>query len=327
MNEISVVVKQEPGKIFWNFEEIKKRLNEELEVYQSTAYTDDTIKTAKKDVADLRKLASTIEERRKEVKEQYLQPYNVIETQAKELVSLIDKPIQAIKDQVDDYEKRRREAARAEIIAYWLQKSVSLPEDIREKAKLLIYDERWENATATKKSWREGIEKGIQKILDEIATLQSFQSEFEEDALAVYKVDLSLQKAIRKMNELKAQKERILEMERRKKEQEEQEAQKRKEAEESQLAAEQAVKEQASAPTSQPQESEKMKRTESPKNWGGSAAFVPSRQKSGEMVHSEPVTRAYPGGAVVRLQIAGTQAQIKKIQDYIRFTGATYQEV
>lgn len=327
MNEISVVVKQEPGKIFWNFEEIKKRLNEELKVYQSTAYTDDTIKTAKKDVADLRKLASTIEERRKEVKEQYLQPYNIIETQAKELVSLIDKPIQAIKNQVDDYEKRRREAARAEIIAYWLQKSVSLPEDIREKAKLLIYDERWENATATKKSWREGIEKGIQKILDEIATLQSFQSEFEEDALAVYKVDLSLQKAIRKMNELKAQKERILEMERRKKEQEEQEAQKRKEAEESQLAAEQAAKEQASAPASQPQESEKMKRTESPENWGGSAAFVPSRQKSGKMVHSEPVTRAYPGGAVVRLQIAGTQAQIKKIQDYIRFTGATYQEV
>ena len=30
MNEISVVVNQEPGKISWNFAEIKKRLEEEL---------------------------------------------------------------------------------------------------------------------------------------------------------------------------------------------------------------------------------------------------------------------------------------------------------
>ena len=68
MNEISVVVNQEPGKISWNFAEIKKRLEEELAVYQNTAYTDDTIKTAKGDVADLRKLAKAIEDRRKEVK-------------------------------------------------------------------------------------------------------------------------------------------------------------------------------------------------------------------------------------------------------------------
>lgn len=318
MNEISVVVNQEPGKISWNFEEIKKRLNEELEVYQKTAYTDDTIKTAKSDVADLRKLAATIEERRKEVKEKYLQPYNIIEAQAKELVALIDKPIQAINDQVKDYEKRRREKAKAEIMAYWLQKSASLPEDIREKAKAVIYDERWENATATKKSWREGIEKGIQKILDEIATIQSFQSEFEEDVLAVYKVDLSLQKAIQKMNELKAQKERILEMERKKKEQEERQK----------AAAEQAVSQQPSKPpVSEPQEPAKMRQPESPTRWGNPGVSVPPGNENRETVQQESVTRAYPGGAVVRLQITGTQAQIKKIQDYIKFTGATYKEV
>lgn len=335
MNEISVIVKQEPGTISWNFEEIKSRLETELDNYQNTVYTDDTIKTAKGDVAELRKLATAIEDRRKEVKEKCLQPYAVIEAQAKELVSLIDKPIQAINDQVKDYEKRRKEKVRAEITAYWLQKSVALPEDIREKAKAQIYDSRWENATATKKSWKEGIDNGIQKILDEIATIQSFESEFEEDVLAVYKVDLSLQKAIRKMNELKAQKERILEMERHKKEQE--------------LLNQKAAETAAPVLPSNPQlggrdgaavphvqGNPEMGQPEFGSNTGNTGFFVshPGRghgvgqTENQNIQKSAPVeTRAYPGGTMRQIRIVGTEQQIKKILDYIRFTGATYEEV
>ena len=47
--------------------------------------------------------------------------------------------------------------ARAEIDAYWKQKVVALPECIWEKAHDHIYDSRWENATATKKSWKEAL--------------------------------------------------------------------------------------------------------------------------------------------------------------------------
>ena len=119
MNEISVVVKQEPGKVSWNFEEIKQVLEDGLEVYRTTAYTDATIKTAKSDVATLRKLSAAIKERQKEVKDKCLEPYAIIESQAKELIALIEKPINAINDQVQDYERRRKEAARKEIMDYW----------------------------------------------------------------------------------------------------------------------------------------------------------------------------------------------------------------
>ena len=349
MNEISVVVNQEPGKISWNFAEIKKRLEEELTVYQNTAYTDDTIKTAKGDVADLRKLAKAIEDRRKEVKEKCLEPYTLIETQAKELTDLIEKPIQAINDQVKDYEKRRKEKARAEINAYWTQKAAELPEDIREKAKKAIYDERWENATATKKSWREGIENGIQKILDEIGTIKSFASEFEEDMLTVYKVDLSLQKAIQKMNELNAQKERILEQERKRREAEE--AERKRQEEERQrreeLAKQKAQEEQqrpetpknpgdqsfhrGGIPTGkilQPQTEAKMGYTETPANSGLSGGIAPHPDKLANVSHNqEPETKAYPNGKMRTVRILGTEEQITKILNYIRFTGATYEEV
>jgi len=355
MNEISVVVNQKPGTISWNFEEIKKRLNEELEIYQKTAYTDDTIKTAKGDVADLRKLAKAIEDRRKEVKEKCLEPYAPIEAQAKELIDLIEKPIRAINDQVKDYEKRRKEKARAEINAYWTQKAEKLPEDIREKARKAIYDDRWENATATKKSWREGIENGIQKILDEIGTIKSFASEFEEDMLTVYKVDLSLQKAIQKMNELNAQKERILEQERKRREAEE--AERKRQEEEKQrreeLARQKAQEEQRqreaqsnqghpdvsgkerticrpdiSGRIPQPQVAAQMGHQGMPVNSGLPGGYVPRPEEPAKVGQNpEPETKAYPNGEMRTVRILGTKEQITKILNYIRFTGATYEEV
>ena len=54
---------------------------------------------------------------------------------------------------------------------------------------------------------------------------------------------------------------------------------------------------------------------------------VPAQQEPPKMGQPETQTRAYPGGRSVRLIITGTQEQITKIQNYIRFTGATYQEV
>lgn len=334
MNEISVVVNQIPGTISWNFEEIKKRLNEELTVYQQTAYTDDTIKTAKGDVADLRKLAKAIEDRRKEVKEKCLEPYTPIEAQAKELIDLIEKPIQAINEQVKDYERRRKEKVRAEINAYWTQKAESLPEDIREKARKAIYDDRWENATATKKSWREGIENGIQKILDEIGTIKSFASEFEEDMLTVYKVDLSLQKAIQKMNELNAQKERFLEQERKRREAEEAERKRREEEKQrlEELAKQRDQEEQqqreAQSNIPQTQTATQMGHQEAPVNSGIPRGYVPHPEESAKMGQNpEPETRAYPNGEMYTVRILGTKEQITKILNYIRFTGATYEEV
>lgn len=304
MNEISVVVNQVPGTITWNFEEIKKSLEKELAVYRATAYTDETIKTAKSDVADLRKLAAAIEERRKEVKDKCLEPYTIIESQAKELVALIDEPISVINDQVKDYEKRRKEAARKEIMDYWNAKSVVLPGDIKEKALVVIYDDKWENATATKKSWKDGIDAGIKKILDEIATIQSFSSEFEEDMLSVYKSDLSLQRAIAKMNDLKAQQERVLEVER-----------KRREAEErrNKDKAERAKAAEAETPA-MPAETARHE--------------TPAAPQETRTIERDPVeTKAYPGGKSVKILITGTPEQITKIQNYIRFTGATFQEV
>lgn len=302
MKEISVVVNQVPGEVSWNFQEVKERLETALSEYQGMVYTDDTIKTAKSDVANLRALAKTIEDRRKEVKEKCLEPYSVIEKQAKELVALIDKPIAAINEQVQDYENRRKQRVRAEIDAYWKQKCVELPEAIRDKTHAKIYDSRWENATATKKSWKEGIDKGVAEILGAIETIKSFDSEFEEDMFQEFYMELSLQSAIKRMNELKLQKERILEIERKKQEEA------ARKAEEQQRA--------AAIPPSQP--TEKVEQAHTPENPEPKHENIPPVEKAPEMVQEKP-------GIVLR--IIGNEQQLAKIKDYIKFTGATWEEV
>ena len=86
MNELQVVVKQQVGKINWNFEELKTALAAEMEKYTGIVYDDDSIADAKNTVAYLRKLKDSVEERRKEVKKECLK---LPETVASKLKSKI----------------------------------------------------------------------------------------------------------------------------------------------------------------------------------------------------------------------------------------------
>ncbi len=297
MEEISVVVQQEVGSISWNFEEIKKNLKDQLEVFKSTVYTDETIQSAKSDTAMLRKLAKEIEDRRKEVKAKCMEPYSKIEAQAKELTALIDEPIKAITAQINEYEERRKKMVKEKIDAYWRLRREALPNDIQDKAFDKLYDNRWLNATCTMKTWKDAIDAGIEGILNDIETIKSFKSEFEEDVMAVYKAQMNLQPAIMKMNMLNEQRDRILEMERKKKEEAE-----RKAAEEAQKAAQEAQK-----PIEEPKPVE-----------------VP--QKPIEQPH-EPAVMSDDGRVIEVITLIGTVEQIEKIKRFVLHTGAKYKEV
>lgn len=61
MNELQVVVKQQVGKINWNFEELKTALAAEMEKYTGIVYDDDSIADAKNTVAYLRSSSAFIE--------------------------------------------------------------------------------------------------------------------------------------------------------------------------------------------------------------------------------------------------------------------------
>ena len=88
-----------------NLAALKAELTPKLDYYNKLVVTADSIKAAKADKAALNKLKTAIEDQRKAIKKQYLEPYTILETQCKEVVALIDAPISAIDKQIKVFEE------------------------------------------------------------------------------------------------------------------------------------------------------------------------------------------------------------------------------
>ena len=69
--------------IQWNFPEVKQWVEDGLARYEGLTYDDTQMAEAKKDRANLNKLVQAIDEKRREMKRLYLQPYEGFEAQAK----------------------------------------------------------------------------------------------------------------------------------------------------------------------------------------------------------------------------------------------------
>lgn len=207
MNEISVNVQQQNGTVSFNFNEIKERLTAEMSLYKGIVFTESTKKEAKETVAELRKLKKAVDDKRKQVKTSFMQPYTDFETKVKELNTLIDEPILFIGKQVDEFERKRIEERKA-LIREIYESQIA---DFREFLPLeKIYNNKWENTTTTKKAITEEIAARISDVKKDIETINDMGSEFEDKGIAVYMRTLELSEAIRCMNNYEKQKSEIL---------------------------------------------------------------------------------------------------------------------
>lgn len=68
MNELSLVINQNPGSIELNFDALEEQLDKKLSEYKGAVFTEDTKTIAKAEVANLRKLKKDIEDSRKKKK-------------------------------------------------------------------------------------------------------------------------------------------------------------------------------------------------------------------------------------------------------------------
>lgn len=175
MEELSLISRQEPGiAAIDNFQELKQALEQQLEAYKSLAYSQDSVKAAKKDKATLNKLKRAIDEKRKEIKKVYMQPYTVVEAQAKELIALIDEPLALIAAFIAREEAEEKEARRNDIAAYFCQNASALgelAESILHNS--AFYDSKWENKSTTVKAYQTAIVEKINTVATDISTIQA----------------------------------------------------------------------------------------------------------------------------------------------------------
>lgn len=201
--ELKIYENHEQKEIKWNNEELKAEIAEKVKDYKNLVYTDNQIKEAKADRAKLNKLVKALEDKRKEVKKECLQPYEKFESQIKEVIAIVNEPIALIDGQVKEYEEQKKKEKQEQIEKLFEEKNIF---DWLKLEK--IFDTKWLNATNSISKIESEIDEKVAKIDAEISTLQSLkESSFE--AIETYKNCLDLSLAI-------AEGQRLAEIQRRK---------------------------------------------------------------------------------------------------------------
>lgn len=176
--ELKIYNPKEDGflkQIEWNFEDLKTEITEKAGEYVNLVYTDDQIKEAKKDRATLNKFKTALNDKKKEVKKQVMDPYTTFEAQIKELISIVDKAVDNIDQQVKDYEQNLREEKRKKIEEIY-QKSIG---DLDRTVPLeKIFKDSWLNVTTTLKSIREEITEVHDRVDKELKLINLDMSPF-----------------------------------------------------------------------------------------------------------------------------------------------------
>lgn len=154
MQELSLVISN-PGEgnwlqhIEWNKAEFEAAISEAVKDYQGLAYTDDQIKEAKADRAELNKLKKAIDERRKAVKKAISAPYDEFEKEVREVTQKLDAAVAQIDAQVKAYEEKQKEEKKAAIEKCFRSKVGPLETTVTFDR---IFDPKWLNATVTMKT-------------------------------------------------------------------------------------------------------------------------------------------------------------------------------
>lgn len=188
--ELRINTWKSPEVIDFNFEELKEEITNKSALYKNMVYTDETIKDAKSDRALLNKFKTALEDKRKEVKKQCLEPYNQFEKQIKELVAIIDEPVKLIGEQITEFEDREKAEKHEQITKLFdkagFQSFVTLEQ---------IYDPKWLNKSVSLKSIEEELTNTVYRIGHDVTTINSLK-EYSFEALEHYKKTLDLASAI-----------------------------------------------------------------------------------------------------------------------------------
>ncbi|WP_245194165.1 DUF1351 domain-containing protein [Anaerobutyricum hallii] len=181
--------------IDWNFEELKEEITKKSSDYLNLVYSDDQIKDAKQDRANLRKLVTALEDKRKEIKKEVMLPYEDFAVKEKELVEIINGAIENIDTQVKGYEEGLRQEKLAKVKEIYKECIGDLDRTIPFDK---IFKESWLNVSTTLKSIKEEIITIREKIDGDLKIINAENSPYIYEMKEEYLKDFDLMAAMAK---------------------------------------------------------------------------------------------------------------------------------
>lgn len=196
--------------IDFNYEELKTTIKSSMEKYENLFYSDEQIKTAKADRANLNNFIKVLDGKRKEIKEKCLAPYADFETKIKELQNLVEEPVARIDMQVKTYENGKKAEKKTEIVRYYKENALEIADLIDFEQ---IFDDRWLNSSVSIASVNKDIDTKIEQIRNDFKAIAALNSEFVMQIKDKYLQTLNLSAALQENERLTAQKVKIKEFE------------------------------------------------------------------------------------------------------------------
>lgn len=197
--ELKIKEYQLPSEILFNFEELKAELTEKVSMYETLVYTDDKIRDAKTDRANLNKLKKALNDERIRREKEYMAPFKAFKAQVDEILAIIDRPIAVIDRRVKEYEDQKKAEKKKQIFGYMATFDMPYGIDLTK-----IFDLRWLNASASMTSVKAAIDERVAIIVNDLKHLETL-GEYADVATADYFNNLDLRHA---MDAVRAESER-----------------------------------------------------------------------------------------------------------------------
>lgn len=173
-NKLQIVVTDESllKEVTFNYEQLKTSLTRRLKKYKDLVVTEDAIKDAKEDRADLNKLEKVLADKAKYIQAKIL---NGFDTKVKELRTMIKDTSLSIDDQVKAFEQIVKDQKRKDIEQLYA-------ENIGELKDILPLDNffnlSWLNATVSMKKVEAELIAFIAKVRQDLSVIDTLNSEF-----------------------------------------------------------------------------------------------------------------------------------------------------
>lgn len=203
--ELKVTELQLPGKISFNYAELKTELQTRLSDYANIVYTEDQITAAKKDRADLNRLKKALNDERIRQEKEFMKPFDEFKGQIKELCTLVDKASGAVDTQVKAFEEKQKADKMKEIHDYFITRE--FPDDVGELNPGLFIEDKWLNASVSMKSIKEAIDAKLEQFNKDLAVIADLPS-YGFEARQVYLNTLDLAAAVSEAHRLQEQAEK-----------------------------------------------------------------------------------------------------------------------
>lgn len=175
--------------INFNYEELKIELSKQLKKYNGLIFEESDIKEAKETRAYLNRLKKQVNDKKIDVKKEYLKPYTEFENKIKEILEMINEPCIAIDTQIKAFEQKKKDEKKSKILAIFNQNIDNLNQILTIQR---IWNEKWLNATYELRDIELEIIGVINRVKTDLNNIENMHSEFEIQLKDKYMSSLDL---------------------------------------------------------------------------------------------------------------------------------------